>query len=83
VTDDRRVVLHVHDDVTPAAVKPVPRDLFATIKGEQSHDQDKEILPVNSSEFSTLPRLFMISVTKIIPKAKRAPRPITTPYPAP
>ena len=29
--EDRSVVLHVQDDVTPAAVSPVPRDRFATV----------------------------------------------------
>ena len=36
-------------------------------------------LPVNSSEFSTFPRLFMTSEMAIMPKAKSAPRPMTTP----
>jgi len=34
VADESRVVLHVQEDVTPAAVRPVPRDLFATEEGE-------------------------------------------------
>jgi hypothetical protein len=38
---------------------------------------------VNSSAFSTLPRRLMVSVTPIMAKANKAPRPITTPYPAP
>jgi hypothetical protein len=85
VTEERRVVLHVQEDVTPAAVKPVPRDLFATIvKKFMVSDACQSFckagsLPVNSSEFSIFPLLFIISVTPIIPKAKRAPRPITTP----
>ncbi len=85
MAEERRVVLHVHEDVTPAAVRPVPRDRFATV-GERLIVREvifglsKEYyVPVNSSEFSTFPRLFINSETKIIPKAKRAPRPMTTP----
>jgi hypothetical protein len=41
--------------------------------------QFTDVLPVNSSEFSMFPRLFKISLTPIMPKANRAPRPTTTP----
>ncbi len=64
VQEERSVTDQVQDEVTPAAVRPVPRERLAT---------------VNSSAFSTLPRRLMISETMTMPPAKSAPRPTTTP----
>lgn len=65
--EERRVVDQVQDEITPAAVSPVLMERFAT---------------ANSSFESNLPlaRLVRMALIPIMPKAKNAPSPTTTPY---